>query len=67
MKYLTSNTKDKDPDIIELDDERWAFTVGGIVRFVGSWEDCHNRHSIFALRPAPREYSDAALIKALQR
>jgi hypothetical protein len=53
-------------DVRQLEENRYAILVDGIVRYVGSLEECRRRALIFAPRDDERGARDHALRRAVQ-
>ena len=53
-------------DVQQLEENRYAVLIDGIVRYVGSLEECRRRAVIFAPRDGEHETRDHALRRAVQ-
>ena len=53
-------------DVQQLEENRYAVLVGGIVRYVGSLEECRRRALIFGPNDGGHEVQDHALRRAVQ-
>ena len=53
-------------DVQQLEENRYAVFVGGIVRYVGSLEECRRRALIFTPRDGEQKARDHALTRAVQ-
>jgi len=53
-------------DVQQLEENRYAVLVGGIVKYVGSLEECWRRALIFTPRDGEHKVRDNALRRAVQ-
>lgn len=53
-------------DVQQLGENRYAVLVGGIVRYVGSLDECRRRALIFAPKHSEHEAQGHALLRAIQ-
>ena len=52
-------------DVQQLEENRYALLIGGIVRYVGSLEECRRRALIFVPEDGEHEAQDHALRRAM--
>jgi len=60
---MTATTSDK-LEIRRLDEKRYALTLDGLVRYIGTQEECERRAEILSLK-TDRAIQDKALVRSV--